>query len=88
MTNKHTRTYELYEIVKVPFPFTDAKASKIRPALVISSAKFFNARIGMNILAMITSLKTGKELWPNDIVIQNLHATNLPAVLSNLFKSI
>ncbi len=31
-----TKIYDLYEVVKVPFPFTDTHASKIRPALVIS----------------------------------------------------
>lgn len=41
-----TKTYDLYDIVKVPFPFSDANATKIRPALVISHARHFNARIG------------------------------------------
>ncbi len=76
MTNVLTKTYEVYEIVKVPFPFSDKKASKKRPALIISSARHFNATIGMSIMAMITS-KKGKELWPNDIVIKNLKSTNL-----------
>ncbi len=75
--NKPTRTYESYEIVVVPFPFTNTATSKKRPALVISSAKIFNARLGKSILAMITSLKPGKDLWANDIVIKNLKPTNL-----------
>jgi mRNA interferase MazF len=86
MTSKPTKTYDRYEVVKVPFPFTDTKISKVRPAVIISSAKFFNARIGLSIMAMITSLKTGKDLWPSDIVIKNLNSTNLPSPSIIRFK--
>lgn len=78
MMNKPIKTYDIFDIVKVPFPFTDVTASKNRPALVLSSAKHFNAQIGMSIMAMITSYKINKELWPSDIVIDNLNPTNLP----------
>jgi len=86
MMNKPIRTYELYEIVKVPFPFIDKNATKKRPALIISTAKFFNARIGMSIMAMITSLKSDRDLWPTDVVIKNLKPTNLPAESMIRFK--
>jgi mRNA interferase MazF len=78
MISKPTKTYDIYQVVKVPFPFTDTKAAKVRPALIISSAKSFNAHIGMSIMAMITSLTIDKDLWPSDIVIKNLNSTNLP----------
>lgn len=86
MMSKLTKTYDVYEVVKVPFPFTNVKASKVRPALILSSAKHFNARIGLSILAMITSFKPDHELWPADIVIQNLASTNLPAPSIIRFK--
>jgi mRNA interferase MazF len=76
--NKPTKTYDLYEVVKVPFPFTDIDATKVRPALVISSAKHFNARVGSSILVMITSLKPTRNLWPSDIAIEDLLSAGLP----------
>ena len=81
-----TKTFDLYEIVKVPFPFTDKETDKVRPALILSSAKHLNAKIGASIMAMITSLKPARELWPADIVIQNLSSTGLPVPSIIRFK--
>ncbi|MBF0195885.1 MAG: hypothetical protein HQL71_15100 [Magnetococcales bacterium] len=39
-TNKLTKvTYDVYDVVVVPFPFTDRSTSKRRPALVLSSSE-------------------------------------------------
>lgn len=84
--SKPTRTYDLYEVVKVPFPFTDSKTTKVRPALILSSAKHFNAKIGLSIMAMITSLKPSQDLWPADLVIENLETTGLPVPSIIRFK--
>ena len=35
--------YKRFEVVRVPFPFTDKEASKNRPALVLSDEFAFNA---------------------------------------------
>ena len=43
-----------YDVVVVPFPFTDRRVSKRRPAMVLSSSEF-NAASGNTVLAMITS---------------------------------
>lgn len=84
--NKPTKTYDLYEVVKVPFPFVDVKSVKVRPALIISSAKKFNAHIGQSLMAMITSLKPNQEFWPVDIVIENLKLAGLPVASIIRFK--
>jgi mRNA interferase MazF len=42
-------------VVVVPFPFTDRKASKRRPALVLSAMKVFGHLAGHSVMAMITS---------------------------------
>ena len=84
--NRLIKTYDLYEVIKVPFPFTDAKTTKVRPALIISSAKHFNAKIGLSVMAMITSMKSDQDLWPADIVIENLQLTGLPAPSIIRFK--
>ena len=76
--NKPTKTYDIYEIVKVPFPFTDVKARKVRPALILSSAKYFNAKVGASVMAMITSMKPDRDLWPSDTEIENLKLAGLP----------
>jgi mRNA interferase MazF len=53
-----------YEIVVVPFPFTDRATAKRRPALVLSSANFINLS-GSTLLAMITSAQ--RAPWPLDL---------------------
>ena len=83
---KLTRTFDLYEVVKVPFPFTDVNATKVRPALILSAAKPFNAKIGLSVMAMITSVKLSQELWPADIVIEYLQPTGLPVPSIIRFK--
>lgn len=84
--SKPTKTYDLYEVVKVPFPFTDVKATKVRPALIISSARHFNAKIGLSVMAMITSKKSSQDLWPSDILIHNLQQAGLPVPSIIRFK--
>lgn len=53
-----------WEIVVVPFPFSDGPGTKRRPALVLSPADF-NRQSGHSILAMITSAE--RSAWPGDI---------------------
>ena len=70
-------TFEAFDIVVVPFPFTDKSTTKRRPALVLSRAKSFNQRIGHSVLAMITSANNSD--WPLDTEINDLAAAGLPA---------
>ena len=49
--------YEPFDIVVVPFPFTDSSRTKRRPALVLSQKSEFGAIIEHTVLAMITSQK-------------------------------
>ncbi|MCF7971394.1 MAG: type II toxin-antitoxin system PemK/MazF family toxin [Methylococcaceae bacterium] len=69
-------TYNRFDIVKVPFPFTDPYATKNRPALIISVAEPFNARSEHSVMAMITSIKQAD--WPLDTVITDLDSAGLP----------
>jgi mRNA interferase MazF len=68
-------TYRQFDVVVVPFPFTDKATSKRRPALVLSDARTFNHRVGQSILAMITSAKNSS--WPLDVDISNLDVAGL-----------
>jgi len=69
-------TYNRFDIVKVPFPFTDPYATKTRPAVIISAAEPFNARSEHSVMAMITSIKQAD--WPLDTVITDLDSAGLP----------
>lgn len=70
-------TCERWQVLRVPFPFTDRNASKNRPALVLSEAACFNAPAGHAVLAMITSAANAP--WPLDCPIEDLAAAGLPA---------
>jgi mRNA interferase MazF len=57
-----------YDVVVVPFPFTDSRTAKRRPALALSSESFSNAS-GHTVLAMITS--AANPPWPMDVAIDS-----------------
>ncbi len=69
-------TLKPFDIVVVPFPFTDRNATKRRPALVLSSSAF-NQKAEHSVLAMITS--AGQSSRPGDHAINDLDAAGLPA---------
>ncbi|MGH8306729.1 MAG: type II toxin-antitoxin system PemK/MazF family toxin [Gammaproteobacteria bacterium] len=66
-------TFEPWDVVVVPFPFTDKKSSKRRPALVLSAKQHFNT--GHSVLAMITSRDNAG--WPLDVPIADGGAAGL-----------
>lgn len=70
-------TYKKFDVVTVPFPFTDSAMQKRRPALVLSDSATFNAKIGHSVMAMITSEKNAP--WPLDVKIGDLKHAGLPA---------
>jgi len=70
-------TYEAFDVVVVPFPFTDRTATKRRPALVLSRSDSFGDKIGHSVLAMITS--RGNIPWPLDVPITDVPSAGLMA---------
>ena len=68
--------FDRFDVVVVPFPFTNRAQQKRRPALVLSNA-VFNKQSGHNVMAMITSA-SGPQ-WPLDTKISNLKTAGLPA---------
>ena len=66
-------TCEPFDVVVVPFPFTDRETERRRPALVVSSPAF-NATHDQSILAMITS--AGGD-WPSDVVVRDWREAGL-----------
>jgi mRNA interferase MazF len=77
-------TFSRYDVVRVPFPFTDRQAEKNRPALVLSDAARFNGRADHSVMAMITS--AGHAPWPQDVPIADLATAGLPAPSIVRFK--
>ncbi len=73
--------FDRFDVVVVPFPFTDKAAVKRRPALVLSESKAFNQRTGHSVMAMITSAM--ENSWPHDVVLTDLKSAglNVPCVV-------
>lgn len=67
-------TYNCWDIITVPFPFTDRTTTKKRPALVISKPEY-QCKTGNIILLMITS--AGNSSWYSDVQIADLNAAGL-----------
>ena len=74
--------FEQFDVVRVPFPFTDRTATKNRPALVLSQSDFNNAA-DHSVLVMITSAVND---WPLDCPIQDIQAAGLPVASRIRFK--
>jgi mRNA interferase MazF len=68
--------FEPWDIVRVPFPYTDRPVRQRRPALVIGADELQTAH-GLLWLAMITSAE--HRGWPGDVLISDLDGAGLPA---------
>ena len=69
--------YEQWQVVAVPFPFTDRPVHRRRPAVVVSQRGPLGAVVGHSVLAMITS--AAHRRWPLDVDVTDLAAAGLPA---------
>ncbi len=67
-------TFEAYDVVVVPFPFTNRDTVKRRPALVVSNGAF-NRVHRVAVLSMITSAANAG--WPSDVRLSDLAAAGL-----------
>ncbi|MGD0201794.1 MAG: type II toxin-antitoxin system PemK/MazF family toxin [Bryobacteraceae bacterium] len=63
-----------WEVVAVPFPFTDRPGQRRRPAVVLSS-RAFNGQTGHTVCAMITS--ASHPAWPDDVEIRDPDSAGL-----------
>ncbi len=70
-------TFNQFDIVVVPFPFTETSGSKKRPALVLSDAVAFNTLLSRSVMAMITT--TTHAPWALDVPITDLSSAGLRA---------
>src|SRR5438045_9378603 len=68
--------FDVWDIVKVPFPYIDRPVRQRRPALVVAAGEL-QAAHGLLWLVMITSAKT--RAWPGDVEVSDLRPAGLPA---------
>jgi len=75
MKMKSITTYNKWDIILVPFPFTDLKAVRKRPALIISPDEY-NEKLDV-VIAFITS-KLDSEYRLGDYKLCEWEKSNLP----------
>ena len=69
-------TFELWDIVKVPFPYADRPVRQRRPALVVAAGDI-QAHHSLVWVLMITS--ADNRGWPSDVTVSDLATAGLPA---------
>lgn len=69
-------TFKTWDIVKVPFPYTDRPIRQYRPALVAAAGPIASAH-GLLWVLMITSAENRR--WRDDVAVSDLTASGLPA---------
>lgn len=73
---RRTVGFERWDVVVVPFPFTDRAQTRRRPVLVVSGSETLGA-VGHAAMAMITSARNAP--WPLDVSLADLGSAGLPA---------
>jgi mRNA interferase MazF len=79
-----SKTFERYDIVVVPFAFTNKASTKRRPTVVLSSAALFNQPAKHLVLAMVTSATN--RAWPFDVPLADLASAGLKVDCAVRFK--
>ena len=68
--------FDAWDVVKVPFPYTDRPIRQYRPGLVLAAGDPAAAH-GLLWVLMITSAENRR--WPDDVVVSDIAAAGLPA---------
>ena len=67
--------FERWDIVKVPFPYTDRPVRERRPAVVVAAGRLAEDH-GLLWVLMVTS--AANRGWPDDVTIPQKPTTGLP----------
>ena len=73
---RHMPIFSTWDIIKVPFPYTDRPVRERRPALVVSSDGIQESH-GLLWVLMITSAQN--RGWSGDVSVSELGTAGLPA---------
>ena len=68
--------FSVWDLVKVPFPYTNRPIQQRRPALIVAIPDTPGAP---NLLWVLMVTSAANRGWPGDVAISDLHATGLPA---------
>lgn len=68
--------FNAWDIIKVPFPYTNRPVRERRPAVVVA-ANGIQPEHGLLWVLMITSAEN--HGWPGDVLVSNLSVAGLPA---------
>ncbi len=69
-------SFKPWDVIKVPFPYTDRPVRQYRPALVVAAGRIA-AEHGLLWVLMITSAENRR--WHDDVVVSDLDGAGLPA---------
>ena len=80
--------FEFGDVVLVPFPFTNQRASKKRPAVVVSTRAYATARPDLIVMAVTSQVRADPGLA--DISITHWQAAGLlkPSVIKPVFATL
>jgi mRNA interferase MazF len=76
MIGEPMATFKPWDVIKVPFPYTDRPVRQHRPALVVAAGAI-EITHGLLWVLMITSAENRR--WDDDIVVSDLDRAGLPA---------
>lgn len=76
MTRSAKPQFRSWDVVLVPFPYTESNFTKVRPALIVST-EILGTKTGKYFLAMITSAQHVQSY--GDVFISDLKLAGLPA---------
>ncbi len=76
MTRSAKPRFQPWDVVLVPFPYTERNYTKVRPALIVSTDTL-SSKTGKYFLAMITSAQHTRVY--GDVLISDLKLAGLPA---------
>lgn len=76
MTRSAKPRFQPWDVVLVPFPYTESNYTKVRPALIIST-ETLSTKTGKYFLSMITSAQHTRAY--GDVQISDLKLAGLPA---------
>jgi len=80
--------FDFGDVVRVPFPFTSQRASKKRPAVVVSNRTYSASRRDLIVMAVTSQLRPNPEL--GDASIDHWQAAGLlkPSVVKAVFATL
>src|SRR5437773_9500265 len=67
--------FKVWDIVKVPFPYTDRPVRQRRPALVVAAGELETAH---GLLWLVMVISAANRGWPGDVVVSDLAVAGLP----------